>query len=352
MNSLNEYEAQQADEIAAWKSERPSLVMAAFRGLSRPLSRLAAKVVPDTTVHELIEKAGKTSEKRDGEGEIARKAGVQDIRELGNRTLEECDRLAATISSSAQRLAMVEGAVAGIGGVVTETLNIPVLLTATLRSINRIGHCYGYPLDREIDRLFVVGILELATVDDPKRRQLILQQLKSLVEIEQRDSQRENKIGLAGVEAVMLEDVAFGAVPLLGDLSSIMIDYDFVRRVDVTARRVFQERWLKERGKVEEIFPAPVNRRRSSLEGGVDLLAQIFYVGSYGVTFGVTFPLALTAKGVAYFDGPMARGFKNGAVDAAQDVDRILARARARSEPTEPAVEGATARSLSIFPAV
>jgi len=46
MVPLNEYEARQADEIAAWKSERPSLVMAAFRGLSRPLSRLAARVVP------------------------------------------------------------------------------------------------------------------------------------------------------------------------------------------------------------------------------------------------------------------------------------------------------------------
>ena len=56
---------------------------------------------------------------------------------------------------------------------------------------------------------------------------------------------------LDGVRTAMLEDLAFGAVPILGDLTSILMDYDFVRRVDITARRVFQERWLKDHGKVE-----------------------------------------------------------------------------------------------------
>ena len=85
--------------------------------------------------------------------------------------MESATRLAATVSAPAERQAMIEGAVAGIGGVVTETLNVPVLLAATLRSIVRIGHCYGYPLDSEIDRVFVLGILELSTADDPARRQ-------------------------------------------------------------------------------------------------------------------------------------------------------------------------------------
>ena len=66
MVPLNEYEARQADEIAAWKSERPSLVMAAFRGLSRPLSRLAARVVPAGTIPALVAKAEAMSEKFGG----------------------------------------------------------------------------------------------------------------------------------------------------------------------------------------------------------------------------------------------------------------------------------------------
>jgi hypothetical protein len=332
MIPLNEYEARQADEIAAWKSERPSLVMTAFRGMSRPLSRLAAKVVPEATIRSVMEKVEDVSQKTDWTKEVAHQAGVQDIHELRNRTLEECDQLAAAFSVPAERQAMIEGAVAGIGGVVTETLNVPVLLTATLRSIFRIGHCYGYPLDTEVDRLFVLGILELSTADQPKRRQELFRQLQQLDRPAAGDSRPEKRMSLNGVEAALIEDIAFGAVPILGDFTSIMMDYDFVRRVDITACRVFQERWLREKGKVDEIFPAPESRRRSSLEGGVDLFAQLLYVGSYGVAFGLTLPLAIVAQGAASFDNAMARGFKEGAADAARDAERFLSRARLEAD--------------------
>jgi len=328
MVPLNEYEARQADEIAAWKSERPSLVMAAFRGMSRPLSRLAARVVPDGAIRALVAKAEQMSEKFGGPEEIARLAGVRDIRELRDRTLEECDRLAVTISAPAQRQAIIEGAVAGLGGVVTETLNIPVLLTAALRSIYRIGYCYGYPLDSEIDRLVVLAILELATADEPARRQALFQQLENPGTHAPKAEASAQPVNLDGVEEDLLEDLAFGAVPIVGDLTSILMDYDFIRRVDITARRVFQERWLKDRGKLDEIHPAPLSRRRSSLEGGIDLVAQFAYLGSFGVAFGVTFPLALVARSAAGFDNSLVRGVKHGADDAARDADRFLSRVR------------------------
>ncbi len=103
MVPLNEYEASQADEIAAWKSERTSLVMEAFRGLSRPLSRLAARAVPHDAFVKLVAKAEAMSQKFGGAEEIARLAKVHDIAELRNRPLEECDRLVRTISTPAQR---------------------------------------------------------------------------------------------------------------------------------------------------------------------------------------------------------------------------------------------------------
>jgi EcsC protein family len=352
MVPLNEYEARQADEIAEWKSERPSLVMAAFRGMSRPLSRLASKVIPRETIRSILDRAEAMSQKLDGREEIARKAGVSDVRELWNRPLEECDRLAASISAPAERLALVDGAVAGIGGVVTETLNVPLLLAATLRSIVRIGHSYGYTLDSEIDRLFVLGILELSTADEPERRQELFQQLEQLGSAPAGTNGRPKKkrVDLDGVRTAMLEDLAFGAVPILGDLTSILMDYDFVRRVDITARRVFQERWLKDHGKLEKIYPAPVRRRRSSVDGVVDLLAQLTYVGSYGVAFGVTLPLAFVARKAAAFDGAMVRGFKQGAADAAGDADRFVSDVRAGAKSAPAAAPGASASGLSVFP--
>ena len=126
----------------------------------------------------------------------------------------------------------------------------------------------------------------------------------------------------------MFEDLAFGAVPILGDITSILMDYDFIRRVDITARRVFQERWLKDHGKLDEIHPAAVSQRRSSLEGGIDLAAQLVYLGGFGVAFGVAFPLTLIVRRAAGFDNSLVRGVKQGADDAARDADRFLLRIR------------------------
>ncbi len=328
MVPLNEYEARQADEIAAWKSERPSLVMAAFRGLSRPLSRLAARVVPDGTIRALVAKAEAKSEKFGGPAEIARMAGVSDIRELRDRTLEESDRLAMTVSTPAQQQAMIEGAFAGLGGVVTETLNIPVLLTAALRSIYRIGYCYALPLDTEIDRFCVLAILELSTADEPARRQALFQQLKNLGIPAANGQAPAKPVSLDGLEEDLLQDLAFGAVPIVGDLTWILMDYDFIRRVDIPARRVFQERWLKDHGKLDLIHPAPESQRRSSLEGGIDLAAQLVYLGCFGLGFGVAFPLTLVARGALKFDNLLVRGVKQGAGDASRDADRFLTRIR------------------------
>jgi EcsC protein family len=325
MTPLDEYEARQADEIAAWKSERPSLVMSAFRGIGRPLSRLLARVVPDETIQSLATKAEELSTRYAAPEEIARKAGVNDLSELRTWTLAECDALAAAISAPAERRAMAEGAVAGLGGILTETLNLPILLAATLRSIFQIGHCYGYPLDSEIDRLFVLGILELSTADDPARRQAVDQQLRSLGN---QTGDSSKAVPLDGLEESLLQDMALGAVPLVGDLTWILMDYDFIRRVDITARRVFQERWLRDRGKVTQIFPAHESHRRSSVQGAVDLAAQLLYAGSYGVAFGVTIPLALAARGISSVDNPIARGSRAGAAHAARDADQFLAKLR------------------------
>ena len=84
------------------------------------------------------------------------------------------------------------------------------------------------------------------------------------------------------------------------------MNYDIIRRVVITARRVFQERWLEDRGKVAEILPALEDHRRSSLEGGLGLIAHLCHAGIYGIAFGATFPLALAAVGLSSLGGPVS----------------------------------------------
>ena len=66
-----------------------------------------------------------------------RRAGVQQLDELRQRSLEECDRLAGRMAASARMISLLEGAVTGAGGVLTTLLDIPLLFVLSLGPFKR-----------------------------------------------------------------------------------------------------------------------------------------------------------------------------------------------------------------------
>ena len=131
---------------------------------------------------------------------------------------------------------------------------------AAIRAIRRIGHCYGYPLATERDRHYVMGVLELAMADEPEVRQSIRPRLYLLMH-----DPKTAPLELRGVGLALAEDFVIGSVPVLGEVAAVVLDYAFMRRIDIASRRVFQERWLRRRGKVLVIPPAEAGLRSKSL---------------------------------------------------------------------------------------
>ena len=124
------------------------------------------------------------------------------VEELAHRSLEECDQLAQDVSVHAQRRAIVELTAAGVAGIVGAALYVPVLLGAAIRAIRRIGHCYGYPLTTERDRHYVMGVLELATAEEPEVRQSIRARLYFLMH-----DPKMAPLELHGVRRALAEDL-------------------------------------------------------------------------------------------------------------------------------------------------
>ena len=320
-DTLTAYESAQVEEIAAWKAEEPGPVSRALKRVRQPLGQLVGKAVPGSLVRKIAEKAEALVEKVEGLQEIASEAGVADIAELRYRPLEECDRLTSAVSTRAQRLALLEGAAAGLGGIVTELGNIPVLLAAAERAIRRIGHGYGYRLDNEAERRFVLGVLELSTVDDPALRRELCDRLSTGPALV-----GPTGPSLNGVKNEVIDELMLEAVPLLGDAVSVALDYAFIRRVDVTARRVFQERWLRDRGKVTRIAPAPSpGRTTHARRAARDLVAEAVYLGGYGVGFLVAAPVAVAGVLASRLPGPVVRGATDGARNAAASAVQFAA---------------------------
>jgi len=324
VDELTAYESGQVGEIAAWKAGEPGRVSRALKRVRGPLGRLVGDAVPGAMVRKMAETAGALVDTHDGLQEIAREAGVGDVGELRYRPLEECDRLARAVSTQGQKLALRGGAAAGPGGFVTEPGSIALLLAAAERAIRRIGHCYGYRLDTEAERRFVLGVLELSAVDDPAERCRLGARLTAPAAL----GPKPGAPGLNGVKKGLLDDLVQGAVPLLpGDATSVALDYAFVRRVDVTARRVFQERWLRDRGKVAEVPAAPSPGRRAFRRHAAgDLVCEAVHLGGFGVGFAVGVPVAVAgALASRRLPAPVVRGAAEGARDAAASAAQFAA---------------------------
>ena len=332
MKALSEYEVEQVEAISGWKSERPSYLMDSFRNVARPLANLFKKCVPGPAVRSILIEVEKRAEAHENFADILKTAGASKIHDLWYRPLEVCDRLADDVSAKAEHAAILEGAVPsiggllipGIGGEVATIVDVPILFEAALKAIRRIGHCYGFPLDNEAGRRFVLQVLDLANQEGKQKAEEADQALR-LVDAPEGNS-AATPVQIDGLEREILEDVPLDLVPVLGEISNLVLDYAFICRVDEAARRVFQERWLRTHGKIgEPILPSTESRRRSALQGAVGIASELTYMGAYGVAFGVSFPVlvvgTLAAKAAP---ATIRQGFRDGAAAAAHDASEFL----------------------------
>jgi hypothetical protein len=339
---LTAYEAEQVRQIGAWKSEPPHPLSELWKMIALPAARAVEKVLPDAAVRSAIERSYDASELLAGREDIQRQAGVKDLTELRNEPLEICEGLAKRVGLAAQTLATAEGAATGAGGVLTTLIDVPLLFVLALRTVLRIGHCYGYPLDQPKDRPFVLGLLIAATSGSLEIRRQRLSRLRELEDLVLEEAQVE--ILTEEVLAFLFQLEVFEGVPGIGAISGALLNLMFMHRVDITARRVFQERWLRDNGKIREIVPSEAPARHLAT-GWSGALGRAAYSVCYGIGFGVALPAAIAAALFRPLDNAVTRGFRDGAAAATAAAEQALNRTRAATE------RSITTRALPASPA-
>jgi EcsC protein family len=290
---LTAYEAGQVDQIVAWKSKPVNPVAEAWNLTILQAAKVVTFLIPDVLVRSVIESTYSAARQLASPAGIARQSGVRDIKELKNKSLEQCDRVAQEVSMTARALATVEGAVTGVGGVLATAIDVPILFISALRTIVQIGHCYGYSSDEPTDRYFNLGILTIAMAGTLATRLERLDQLQDLevllVEETQVDLIRSELLSF------LFQLEIFEDVPGIGIASGALLNLSFMHRADVTARRVFQERWLKENGKVQEIAPM-IESARHLVPGWSGLVGRAVYSACYHVAFGAALPVVVAGS--------------------------------------------------------
>ena len=317
---IADYEAMQIQQIADWKRRLPSRLSVVVDTVTSPLTWVVGHFIPRSLVNRVVNSLETVASKSDSGREVACCFKAASVDEIAKRPLAECDAWSKRFSARAERFAIVEGTALSFAG---PFVHIPCQLIASLLAITRIGHCYGYSLERRIDQAIIIDILEISMLENPELRTAMIETLHNAIDEHASVIPGEADL-VARTSRTLIAEEAVDIIPVVGTAVAFLFDGLFMHSVDETARRIFQERWLRDHGRVQAIAPSSVAIRKSSLEEVGLVLGQTLYCTGAILGFAVTFPGAAVQKLVGRRPNPVSRGARHGADRAVNDAREFV----------------------------
>lgn len=172
-------------------------------------------------------------------------------------------------------LAVVEGTATGAFGILGAPVDVLAIITIAMRTIHKIGVCYGYECETEADRQFVLGILAASGANSIEEKIAALTTLRALEVLiakqtwksmaeKAAQSQLSKEAAIIGIKNLakqlginITKRRALAAIPAIGALIGGSINGWYIKDVGWAARRAFQERWLRDNGKLIDVNPGP-----------------------------------------------------------------------------------------------
>jgi EcsC protein family len=288
---LTDYEARQVEKIAAWKASFPNPFGELFRHAAQPLADFVERFIPDRIALLSIDAAYNASDLSASENDIKIQAGVGHISELRHKPLQECDRLSRRAGTFAQGLATIEGALTGAGGIWTTLLDVPLLFTLCLRTIIKTGRCYGYALDKPADKAWILGALAVALSSTREKRTELTARLREIEDLLLEETQEQ--VLIEETASLLTQIELFEDIPVFGAATGALLNLSVAHRTDVTARHLFQERWLRDNGKLDVIEPAAEDGKFAWRSGWTGALDRAAWTTVYGLSYGAVLPFAV-----------------------------------------------------------
>ncbi len=269
--NLTPYEKKQYQEIVKWMHQSPSMISKISNVTDKilaPLNWAFEKLIPVSVIRGALSLCSVAAEVSAVTRDIRKKAGVEDVKELRGRDLALSDKFAGDVKKWAIALATGEGGVAGYCGVAGLVIDIPALITLSLNTVYRIGACYGYASDGEEDRNFAMSILAAASACDSKEKKYaisILEQTsdvmskKAIQQITSNSGRVEKAISALRALAKMFPKSVSKyfakisvkkSMPIISAVIGAAVNANYINDVATAARRMYQQRWLMDNGKL------------------------------------------------------------------------------------------------------
>jgi hypothetical protein len=261
---MTPYEQKALKQLRAWQLEPPGW---GSRLLAKPGSKVAEVVqvlVPTTALRAALTGADRLGRKLSDERSLLRRAGAANLPALRAQPLEALDKLSRSVSRRALALGGATGAVFGVAGAAGLVADVPTLLTLAMRTIHRIGLCYGEKPAADDERSLALGIFALVSANSADEKRFALEALRAgagqfeaawrdgVERVTERELAKEATVyslqNLARAIGLNLgKRKAAGTIPVVGAAVGAAVNAWYLGDVAQAARFTFQERWLRER---------------------------------------------------------------------------------------------------------
>lgn len=268
----NAYEIQQLNEIRHWRWKEPEVNSRSLGLVIEPRNWLVEKVAPRRYIEDALHNEISAAIRKFDTKDVIRNAGVASIADLKSKELELCDKLANEVHNWAIGDAAPASAEPVIMGLLGISIRVPALITLALRTIHKIGACYGFDLYGDSDNLMVLVIMSIAQANSHAEKYEAMSRVRefefhftgeNLKTIEGKvilnrfrgedffwlDSLAKN-LGMN-----MTKRMALAAFPFIRETTGGSVDGWYMNELGWAARRTFQELWLRANKKIADNEP-------------------------------------------------------------------------------------------------
>jgi len=172
------------------------------------------------------------------------------IDDIGKLELATMDEVAHHLRNNYSKVAAVQGATTGIGGLFTLAIDIPVLLGLSLKTLQEIAICYGYDPSTKHERIFIMKCLQFTAADIVGKR-AILQEISDFESETKRNSAISQLQGWREVIITYRDNLGwkklFQIVPIAGILFGAYVNRKTIDEIAETGMMLYRKRRIIEK---------------------------------------------------------------------------------------------------------
>jgi len=271
---ISEYEKKTLKKIAKWEKEKhKGFHKKVLDVTSRPVDYVISKIGPEklkkfeNAVEKTVKNLLYVSTSTVDPEELIKRAHahgmkikkLSELKTCDMELLDECNREHINFH---ERASAIQGAAAGLGGVLTATMDLTALLVQDFHMIQEIALCYNYDPDGIIEKEIILRIIEIG-VGGSDIKFKALAEIESLKKIKSKSSKKTTaKKGTAVLGSKALEEyiehltaalivrLVPRALPVVSMVVSAHSNHEIIEHSGQAAFMVYRKRFIERKKKI------------------------------------------------------------------------------------------------------